>query len=60
VSLAPSPWLLRTSGGGFVPHPIRPAYNRKNDDDLGKRRPMDMQAHARFAAAIRGIPPEKR
>ena len=55
-------------GGGFVPRPVRPSRNWKNDNHLGKDpasttikyRPVDIQAHARFAAAIRAIPPEKR
>lgn len=55
-------------GGGFVPRPVRPARNWKNDNYLGKdaastrvkHRPVDVEAHTRFAAAIRGIPPEKR
>ena len=55
-------------GGGFVPRPIRPARNWKGDNYLGKdpasaavrHRPVDRAAHARFAAAIRTIPPHKR
>lgn len=55
-------------GGGFVPRPIRPARNWKGDNFLGKdpastqvrQRPVDSGAHARFSAAIRDIPPEKR
>jgi hypothetical protein len=55
-------------GGGFVPRPIRPSKNWKNDicltrDPAGtkvKHRPVDLEAHARFAAEIRNIPPEKR
>lgn len=55
-------------GGGFVPRPIRPARNWKNDNYLGKdpastrvrHRPVDLSAHARFAAEIREIPPERR
>jgi hypothetical protein len=55
-------------GGGFVPRPIRPSRNWKNDNYLGKHaasarvkhRPVDREAHARFAAAIRSIPPELR
>ena len=55
-------------GGGFTPRPIRPAMNWKGDNYLGKHpasavvkhSPVDPQAHARFAAAIRSIPPEKR
>ena len=55
-------------GGGFVPRPIRPARNWKGDNWLGKdpastkvkHRPVDVAAHARFAAELRGIPPERR
>jgi hypothetical protein len=55
-------------GGGFTPRPIRPSRNLKNDNYLGKdpastaikHRPVDAAAHARFAAAIAQIPPEKR
>jgi len=55
-------------GGGFVPRPIRPANNWKGDNFLGKdaasatvkHRPVDPEVHARFAAAIRAIVPEKR
>ncbi len=55
-------------GGGFEPRPVRPANNWKGDNYLGKdpagtrvrHRPVDADAHARFAAAIRDIPPRKR
>ena len=55
-------------GGGFAARPIRPSHNWKGDNYLGKEpasttvkhRPVDLQAHALFAAAIKGIPPEKR
>jgi hypothetical protein len=55
-------------GGGFVPRPIRPSQNWKGDNFLGKdpasarikHRRVEAQAHARFAAAIRAIPPHKR
>ena len=55
-------------GGGFVPRPIRPSKNWQGDNYLGKdpasttirHRPVDPPAHARFAAGIRSIPPEKR
>jgi hypothetical protein len=55
-------------GGGFVPRPIRPATNWKGDNYLGKdpastqvrHQPVDPEAHAAFAAAIRTIPPEQR
>ena len=55
-------------GGGFSPRPVRPGRNWKGDNYLGKdpagtvvkHRPVDPAAHARFAAEIRLIPPEKR
>jgi len=55
-------------GGGFVPRPIRPSKNWRNDNFLGKdpastkvnHRPVDPATHAQFAAEIRTIPPEKR
>lgn len=55
-------------GGGFVQRPIRPSHNWKGDNYLGRdpasahvrHGPVDPAAHARFSAAIRGIPPEKR
>ena len=55
-------------GGGFVPRPIRPSRNWKGDNWLGqdpasttvRYRPIDPQAHAKFAAGIKTIPPEKR
>jgi hypothetical protein len=55
-------------GGGFVPRPIRPSTNWKGDNYLGahppsvrvRHRPVDPHGHARFAAAITLIPPEKR
>jgi len=55
-------------GGGFVPRPVRPSRNRKGDNFLGKdpasakvrHRPVDRDEHARFAAAIKSIPPHER
>jgi hypothetical protein len=55
-------------GGGFTPRPIRPATNWKGDNYLSKdpastkvrHRPVDLEAHARFAAAIKVLPPEAR
>jgi hypothetical protein len=55
-------------GGGFVPRPIRPANNWKGDNFLGKdpastkvrHRPVDRDAHARFAATLKNIPPRDR
>jgi hypothetical protein len=55
-------------GGGFVPRPIRPSTNWKGDNFLGhdpastkvRHRPVDLEAHAQFAAAIKTLSPEKR
>jgi hypothetical protein len=55
-------------GGGFMPRPIRPAKDRKDGNYLGnypastvaKQRPIDFVAHARFAASLKDVPPEKR
>jgi hypothetical protein len=55
-------------GGGFTPRPVRPVRNWKDNNHLGadpagttvKHRPVDLAAHAVFAAEIRLIPPERR
>lgn len=55
-------------GGGFVPRPIRPSTNWKDNNYLGndpastevKYRRVDTEDHARFATRISSIPPEKR
>ncbi len=55
-------------GGGFAPRPIRPANNWKGNNYLGhdpassqtKHRPVDVEAHTRFATPLREIPPERR
>jgi hypothetical protein len=55
-------------GGGFTQRPVRPSTNWKNNNFLGnypartevKYRPVDPAAHARFASAIKNIPPEDR
>lgn len=55
-------------GGGFVPRPIRPAKNWKDDNYLGhdpasstvRFRPVDLVVHRRFAAQISLLAPEKR
>jgi len=55
-------------GGGFAPRPVRPARKWKDNNHLGadpasttvKHRPVNLSAHAVFAAAIRVIAPEKR
>jgi len=60
--------VCQNCGGGFVPRPIRPANNWRNDNHLGayppgtrvKHRPVDSAAHAVFATPIKIIPPEKR
>jgi len=55
-------------GGGFVPRPVRPSQNWKDNNYLGadpagtavKHRPVSPDAHARFAARIAAIPAERR
>jgi len=55
-------------GGGFAPRPVRPSRNWRNGNSLGdfpartvvKHKPVDPATHARFSAAIRGIPPAVR
>lgn len=55
-------------GGGFVARPIRPSKNRKDNNYLGadpasrtiKHRPVNLAAHAIFAAPIKSIPPHQR
>jgi len=55
-------------GGGFVPRPVRPAQNWEGENHLGKYpartepklKPVDLEAHARLVAALRGLPPERR
>lgn len=55
-------------GGGFVPRPIRPSKNWKNNNFLGndpasstiKHRPVALDAHARFAEHLKNILAEKR
>ncbi|UVT17645.1 MAG: DUF1272 domain-containing protein [Nitrospira sp.] len=55
-------------GGGFVPRPIRPSRNWKDDNFLGKdpastkvrHRSVDVGAHQLFAQKLRAIPPEER
>lgn len=55
-------------GGGFSARPQRPALNWKGNNYVGaypagtavRHRPVDLQAHARFAANIKNIAPEKR
>ena len=55
-------------GGGFQPRPIRPARNWKGGNCLGtdpastvvRHRPVDPEAHRRFAAPIARVAPEDR
>ena len=55
-------------GGGFAPRPIRPARNWKGGNYLGEKpatreirhRPVNLEAHATFSAAIKNIVAEKR
>ena len=55
-------------GGGFAPRPVRPGRDWKGGNFLGKdpagtrvrHKPVDPAVHAMFAAAIRGIAPERR
>jgi uncharacterized protein len=55
-------------GGGFVPRPIRPSKNWKNQNFLGhdpastivKHRPVDAQTHRALINAIKGLPPALR
>ena len=55
-------------GGGFSPRPVRPKRNWKNGNYLGaspasttvRHRPVDAEAHALFAEAIKPIEPRGR
>jgi uncharacterized protein len=55
-------------GGGFVPRPIRPSKNWKDDNYLGKdlastkikHRTVDLEAYAKLVTAINGLTPEQR
>ncbi len=55
-------------GGGFVPRPIRPARNWRNDNYLGafpagterKHQPVDAAKHREFSDPIRTQPPQNR
>ena len=55
-------------GGDFVQRPIRPKRNWKNDNYLGKdlastrvkHKAVNLVEHAKFAAKIKAIAPEKR
>ena len=55
-------------GGGFHARPIRPNRNLRNGNYLGndpasttvKHKPVDVEAHKRFAASIKHTPPNTR
>ncbi|MEC9369154.1 MAG: DUF1272 domain-containing protein [Pseudomonadota bacterium] len=55
-------------GGGFVPRPIRPAFERRPGACLAAKPPSDERVHLRFDPAevaefvrsVRDIPPERR
>lgn len=55
-------------GGGFVPRPIRPSRNWRNDNCLAydpastvvRHSPVNPDEHLEFAAEILAIPPERR
>ena len=55
-------------GGGFCRRPIRPKNNLKDDNYLGKypastemkHRPVDVEAHQRFATKIKATSPVER
>ncbi|MDI1321044.1 MAG: DUF1272 domain-containing protein [bacterium] len=55
-------------GGGFTPRPVRPVRNWKGNNYLAadpasrevKHRPVDLAAHALFAAELRVLPPGRR
>ncbi len=49
-------------GGGFAPRPIRPSASLAGNPPAATAvyRPLDPLSHARYAAAIKDIAPEKR
>ena len=55
-------------GGGFTQRPVRPSKNYKDENYLGKypasttvkHRPVDPEAHAKFAESIKAISPNER
>jgi hypothetical protein len=55
-------------GGGFVPRPVRPVTDWKDGNTVAtyppstsrRHRPVDLDAHARFAAGIRDVAPSQR
>lgn len=55
-------------GGGFCPRPIRPRVDRKGGNFLGtdpastkvRHRPVDIDAHRRFAAPLAKLTPAER
>jgi uncharacterized protein len=55
-------------GGGFVPRPIRPSQNWKDENHLGtdpastkiKHKPVDLAAYTKLVAIINALPPKQR
>jgi|SRR4051794_37034058 hypothetical protein len=55
-------------GGGFVPRPVRPARNWRDNNYLGKDpastkityRPVDRADHEQFSSRLRDLAPEER
>ncbi len=55
-------------GGGFAPRPVRPSTDLKGQNHLGKypastrvhHRPVDLAAHATFAASLKDVPAHRR
>ncbi len=55
-------------GGGFVPRPIRPSKNWRNNNNVAgnpptekvTHKPVDPAVHAQFSGPIKGIAPERR
>ena len=60
--------VCQSCGGGFVPRPVRPANNLRNDNYLGKDpastviiyNPVDISDHQQFISDIKNIPPNER
>jgi hypothetical protein len=55
-------------GGGFATRPLRPSQNLRGDNHLGqypasktvRHRPVDLAAHAEFAATVKAILADQR
>lgn len=55
-------------GGGFTARPVRPAHDLRNGNYLGqypasqkkRHKPVDLEQHRQFCAAIKEIAPESR